>query len=94
MANVFYQLIIIVYINLNYNKLDSSNFKSILPITKKYIPLYLLNDKLNCRIDNSYIKGSYRIKEKYIRKDNNIFIRKNIVYPRINYLNKSGEGYF
>lgn len=85
---------IIVDISLNYNKLDFSNFKSILPITKKYIPLYLLNDKLNCRIDNSYIKGSYRIKEKYIRKDNNIFIRKNIVHPRINYLNKSGEGYF
>lgn len=85
---------IIIDINLNYNKLDSSNFKSILPITKKYIPLYLLNDKLNCRIDNSYIKGSYRTKEKYIRKDNNIFIRKNIVHPRINYLNKSGEGYF
>lgn len=85
---------IIVNINLNYNKLDSSNFKSILPITKKYIPLYLLNDKLNCRIDNSYIKGSYREKEKYIRKDNNIFIRKNIVHPRINYLNKSGEGFF
>lgn len=85
---------IIVDINLNYNKLDSSNFKSILPITKKYIPLYLLNDKLNCRIDNSYIKGSYRIKEKYIRKDSNIFVRKNIVHPRINYLNKSGEGYF
>lgn len=85
---------IIVNINLNYNKLDSSNFKSILPITKKYIPLYLLNDKFNCRIDNSYIKGSYREKEKYIRKDNNIFIRKNIVHPKINYLNKSGEGFF
>lgn len=67
-------------------------FKSLLPVQKKFIPLYLLEKQLGGKINDTYIFGDI-VRGSKIRfdGDKNIIIRDRIV-PEIQYFNNTGKG--
>jgi len=67
-------------------------FKSLLPVQKKFIPLYLLEKQLGGKINDTYIFGDIvRGSKIKFDGDKNIIIRDRIV-PEIQYFNNTGKG--
>ena len=67
-------------------------FKSLLPVQKKFIPLYLLEKQLGGKINDTYIFGDIvRGSKIKFDGDKNVIIRDRIV-PEIQYFNNTGKG--
>lgn len=67
-------------------------FKSLLPVQKKFIPLYLLEKQLGGKINDTYVFGDIvRGSKVKFDGDKNIIIRDRIV-PEIQYFNNTGKG--
>ena len=84
-----------IVLNIPTNIKEKSNkklFKSLLPVQKKFIPLYLLEKQLGGKINDTYIFGDI-VRGSKIRfdGDKNIIIRDRIV-PEIQYFNNTGKG--
>ena len=84
-----------IVLNISTNIKEKSNkklFKSLLPVQKKFIPLYLLEKQLGGKINDTYIFGDI-VRGSKIRfdGDKNIIIRDRIV-PEIQYFNNTGKG--
>ena len=84
-----------IIMNIPTNIKENNNkklFKSLLPVQKKFIPLYLLEKQLGGKINDTYIFGDI-VRGSKIRfdGDKNIIIRDRIV-PEIQYFNNTGKG--
>ena len=84
-----------IILNVPTNIREKSNkklFKSLLPVQKKFIPLYLLEKQLGGKIKDTYIFGDIvRGSKIKFDGDKNIIIRDRIV-PEIQYFNNTGKG--